>query len=678
MNSRFKGIPLVFLFSLPMALYPSLAAAQVDTELAGNALIRYPSFEYVRAFNSNASVQVAIDPTRFPAIVGQTCDIYVVNDKTAAQWALDPSLADVRGAPQRVTFGAGFITVNTFTVASPGQLASSAGTTNLGRGYDVVLDCDLNGVLSLADYIDGRNPDRGGLYVVHDTTTLGPLATTAVSYTVAPGSTTPGFEAERTWYPTGIASMGQLPLIIISHGNGHNYTWYDYLQQHLASYGYIVMSHQNNTVPGIETCSLTTLQHTDAVIGQQATLAGGVLNGHIDSTRIVWIGHSRGGEGVARAFDRITDAPPSYVPTNFTAAAIKLISSIAPTDFLGPASSNPHGANYNLLYGAADGDVSGVPGNDIADSFNVYERGEGFRDVHYLQGVGHNEFNCCGFPDATGPALIGRPAAQTIAKGYYLPLVKRYVEGNAPAKDFLWRQYESFRPIGALSTAVVDLEYKEPPSTGKFVIDDYQTQASTTVSSSGGTVTLNSGIQNIVEGLLNDNNFDFTWTATDPMNGMTRARTIDTTRGVVFDAAGNVAPSMEWSVIPGQQDFSNKAYLSFRACQGTRHPFTTAALGDLSWFVMLRDGNGVTSIPIRFNAYGGGLEEPYQRTGTGIGAGWQNEFESIRIRLTDFQNSGSGVDLTNIVAVLFIWGDNTTNIIGRIGLDDLELTTDIN
>ena len=657
------------LFAVAVALCAAPAAAQVDLELAGNTLAPYPFFEFVRAFNADAPVQVAIDPTRFPPIVGQTCDIYVVNDKSAAGWAADPSLVDVRPTgPQTETFVAGGIQNDTFTVAGPGQLASSAGTTAVGRGYDVVLDCDQNGTLGPPDYIDGRVPDRGGLYVVHDLTVAGPLATTSVNYNVT--GVTAGFESERTFYPSNIASMGQLPLVIISHGNGHNYTWYDYLQSHLASYGYIAMSHENNTSPGIEAASTTTLQHTDAIIGQQAVIAGGVLNGHIDNNRIVWIGHSRGGEGVTRAYDRITDVPPSYNPTFFTVASIQLISSIAPTDFLGPNSSNPKGANYHFIYGAADGDVTGGPESDIADGFNIFERSVGFRDSHYIQGVGHNEFNCCGFNDAEGPNLIGRPAAQTIARGYFLAVVKRYIDGSPAAKDFLWRQYERLRPIGALASAVVDLEYKEPPLTGKFVIDDYQTQPSINTSSSGGSVITNT--LNNIEGLLNDGNTSFTWMTTDPMNGMTRGRSGDDTRGTVFDA-GPTPPrrTMEWSVVPGAQDFSGKTYLSFRACQGTRHPLTTALLGDATWQVTLRDMAGHSSSAILVSASGGGIEEPYQRTGSGTGAGWQNEFETIRIRLTDFLTNGSQLNLTQIVAVRLSWRSGL-----RVGFDDLEVTTD--
>ena len=48
-------------------------------------------------------------------------------------------------------------------------------------------------------------------------------------------------------------SLGELPLLVVSHGNGHSFAWYRFLQDHLASYGYIVFSHDNNTLPGIET-----------------------------------------------------------------------------------------------------------------------------------------------------------------------------------------------------------------------------------------------------------------------------------------------------------------------------------------------------------------------------------------------------------------------------------------
>jgi hypothetical protein len=127
--------------------------------------------------------------------------------------------------------------------------------------------------------------------------------------------------------------------------------------------------------------------------------------------------------------------------------------------------------------------------------------------------------------------------------------------------------------------------------------------------------------------------------------------------------------------VPAQQDFSGKTYLSFRACQGTRHPLTIALLQDANWQVALRDALGNISRTIRFDVYGGGVEEPYQRTGSGTGAGWQNEFETIRIRITDFLTHGSALDLTQISSVRLTWR-TPGNFAKRLGFDDLEVTTD--
>src|SRR5262249_27489900 len=128
---------------------PAAASAQITkTELAGNSLSEYPFFEYVKAFNVNTAVKIALDPTPFPTIGGKTCDIYVVNTKSASQWIADPSLTDVRaGGPQTQTFVNTTIQANTFQVAAASTLNANAGT-NLGVGYDVVLDCDQDGTLS--------------------------------------------------------------------------------------------------------------------------------------------------------------------------------------------------------------------------------------------------------------------------------------------------------------------------------------------------------------------------------------------------------------------------------------------------------------------------------------------------------------------------------------------------
>jgi hypothetical protein len=472
-----------------------------------------------------------------------------------------------------------------------------------------------------------------------------------------------------------MAALGELPLVVVSHGNGHDYRWYDHIGNHLASWGCIVMSHQNNTVPGPEAASTTTLTNTDYILANQATIAGGVLNGHIDSHRIVWIGHSRGGEGVVRAYDRIVDG--TYTPVHFTPADIVLVSSIAPTDFLGPASTTPHSANYHLWVGGADSDVNGCASCTACQSFHLLDRAQGTRQSISLHGAGHGAFHAgTGGLFATGPCLLTRAETHTIMRGYLLPLVKRYTEASIPAKDFLWRQWEAFQPDGAPDNAcvIVDLMYTEGPTLQNVVVDDFQSNPAVGVSSSGAAVTTDLG--DLVEGRLDDNDTTFNPLVSDPMNGMTAGGASDTTAGIVLGWSG-ADHFLAFEIPLGSRDLSRQGFVSFRACQSTRAVETSSEDADLVFSVALVDENGASST-IGTGVYGGGIEEPYQRTGCGgtSGPGWGNEFETIRVRIADFTRNGSPLDLEHVAKIEFRFGPSFGSGEGRIGMDDIVIARD--
>ena len=665
----------LLLFAL--CLVPGTVLAQATrTELAGNPLTQYPFFEYVRAFNVNAPLNVAIDPTRFPAIVGDTCDVYVVNHKT--DWPASPGLTDVTpGGHLTRAFVAGNVQANTFEVAAASTLNANAGA-GLGVPYDVVLDCDQNANLTTGDFIDGMT-NEAGLYMVHDITQPGPHAVTEEVYnldaTFAAGFGIPATKlGEDLYFPTNAATMGKLPLIIISRGNGHDFRWYDHLGNHLASYGYVVMSHDNNTEPsdGTATAMLTTIGHTDAFIplAEGGTIAGGALVGHLDAHRIVWIGHSRGAEGVARAYHRLFAG--TSTPTNYSRSDIKLVSSMLPTDWGGAATSDPHDVPYHLWTASGDADVNGGASSDIGQTFHLHDRATAYRQSTVVQGTGHAWFHGGGGdPVFDGPCGIGETNTHLIQQGHFLALIKLYVEGNVPALDFLTRQYESLHPIGVDTSdpcIEVSHEYRNASPVGNFVIDDYQTNTATNLSSSGGSVSFD--VENLTEGSLDDGNFDFAWTATDPFNGATQGSAADTTRGVAFDWTG-ADRFYEWQVPGGAANFNLFSYLSLRGAQGTQHPNTLAATGELVFALTLRDGGGNTS-RINVGAYGGGLTEPYARNG-----GWHNEMQVIRVRLTDFLTNGSPLDLGNVAAVRLEVGPSFGANEGRIVVDELMLTNDL-
>jgi len=630
--------------------------APVRERLAGRPLASYPHFEKVRSVNQGDDLFVAIDPARLPWLVGTSGELYVVAARDRAQWEQDATLLDVRGAAQPWSIVAGDVAANTLLVDA-GTLNGTQGDA-VGVGYDLVYDHDTDGLLGPGDVIDGLS-DVAGVYIVRDTVASGPHAVVEVLHNGG------SWLLEDIYYPADIAGLGQVPLVVVSHGNGHNYTWYDHIGFHLASYGYVVMSHSNDTGPGIESAAGTTLSNTDYFLGSLDVIDGGTLLGHVDPMRIAWIGHSRGGEGITRAYDLVFDG--DYVPVNFTLESIRLISSIAPTVFFPKAKSHPHKANYHLWVGSADADVDGGPDSPVVQSFTLLERANGKKAAIVLQGMGHAVFHDGGGSwVASGPCQNGPGKTHTIMRGYLLPLVEFFVRGDPASEDFLWRPWETFKPIGKPSDEtciVVSYEYHEAAD-DVITVDDFQSEADPYRSSSGAAVRWT--VRDLTEGRLDDQDNTFVWSAADPMNGMTRAgHAADDAAGVVFSWDGPGA--LEFDLPGAERNLADDDFLSFRACQGTRHPLTSAVLEDTTFSVSLIDeAGGSSTIPIA--ALGNGVVEPYQRM-----SGWANEFETVRLRLTDFLAEGSGLDLARVKTIRFDFGGPGDSPFGRLGMDDVKI-----
>jgi len=671
-----RALPLLLL------LLASPAAAQATREIAGKPLGRYPHFQFVTSFNEGEPIDLAFDPRADPYLAKRALEIYVVAHEELPEFRAGRKLESRTGKALAVRLNLGGVLENTFRLDG-GPLRGGAATTVLGRGYDVIADVNHNARLDAPDVIDGSDA-RAGFYVVQDfvsfkregTKETGPFSVVETLF-FAGGQ----FQRQDIYYPANIAELGELPLVVISHGNGHNYQWYDHIGYHLASWGYVVMSHSNNTGPGIDTASTSTLRNTNILLNRTVEVDGGALVGHIDRHHIVWIGHSRGGEGVVWAYRRMLNGDP--IPTAYGVGDIRLVSSMAPTDFRGSGFGGVFGSDvgavpYHLWTGGSDNDVNGCANCDICQTFHLLERADGLRLSTSLHGAGHGDFHDGGGSSvAAGPCLLRRDLTHPIMRGYLLPLVQFVLDGNPACRDFLTRQYEEFRPLGApaLDTPCVsvDLMFLDEPGERR-VIDDFQSEPAVGRSSSGGEVLASAGLApTLVEGRLDDINASFTESG-DPMNGMTLAGPGDPSAGLVLEWSG-ADEFLSFELPAGQRDLSGFARLSFRAAQVTRDALTRAELGDLDFEVELADSDLHRST-IRISAYGGGIEEPYLRGGCGEGNGWGNEFESVRIALDDFRRDGSALDLTDVVAVSFLFGPSHGSADGRIGLDELVLTRD--
>jgi len=626
--------------------------------ITGYPLTDYPYFERVQVFNSNEVIRTAIDPYRHADRHGLPYTVYIVDHKRPEEWAADPSLIDISlGAAETATVTDTSVADNVVD-AWTSDVPIPSGLT---RTFDVVFDFDDNLTLDPGDIAIGPGDADPGL------TAVGDMAATGPSSVQLFGQSTGMWTTQRVYYPIDLAEIGPVPLVVISHGNGHHYTWYDYLGYHLASWGYVVMSHTNNTGPGIETASTTTLTNTDAFLQLMDTAEGGALSGNIDASRIVWIGHSRGGEGVVRAYDRIVDE--GYATAEYSADDIVLISSIAPTLFYSVDQSDPHDRPYHLFAGAADGDVHGSPTSQYVQYFRILSAADSSSQMTYLQGVGHNEFNCCGFADATGPALIGRTETQVVSKSYYLALIRAYADGDKSMFDYLSRRADVFRPQGISDPVVIANTYRPDPSTALRVIDDFQSEHNLERSAAGDSVIIDA--DEAYENILADGDGTLNWNPSDLMNGMTQAGySGDTNRGLVVHWEPETEGSITWLIPDSMADFSPYTFLSFRAAQITRHPLTMGLATSLSVIVEVVDQAGRTrAIPHKEI---GQVTHPYPRS-TGGEYGWSNEFNTIRLRLTDFLADGSGLDLTDISAVRLRFGESSSSPIGAIGIDDLVL-----
>ncbi len=640
----------------------------IPAELAGKPLAAGPLFQWVTSTREGDSVFVGIDSQAYPFLVGQEVDIYVTASRTAAEWGSDPNLIDVTSSGVlTVTIAPGGLAGNVFQV-DPGSLSGDAGA-GFGVAYDVVIDVNRNGVLDGGDLIDGLGA-TAGLYVCHDPTLPGPYPVSSVTY--SGGS----FLGQILYWPSNIAELQDLPLVVVSHGNGHNYLWYGHIGNHLASYGYVVMSHQNNTVPGVVTASTTTLTNTDYLLGNLDVIAGGVLQGKLDTSRITWIGHSRGGEGIVIAYDRIVKG--QWVPEHYSLSDLRLLSSMAPTDFQGPAQTNPYDVDYHLWVAEADADVNGCT-SPIAKPPHIFGRATDQRSMITMYGAGHGDLHAgTGGSVAAGPCLIGRPLTHLVMRGHILPLLEHHIRDNPAAKDWLRRPYEDLTPpsapLGVHPCLVVNLQYRDTADSDKFVLDDFQGAATTGSASSGATV--QSNLLDHFVGRLQDPNNSFQFVQGEIMNGMTYARVNDFEAGAVFRFEDQDS-FLRYGLRPNQQDLTPYSVFSLRIAQQTRHPLTVAQPGPVSFSVRITD-RFENSATLSVEDLEQTIPGPYLRGagGCGPGQGWSNQFRTVRLQLAQFLAIEPQLDLSLTSTVELLFGPSHGSASGFLGIDDLEFLRD--
>jgi hypothetical protein len=246
-----------------------------------------------------------------------------------------------------------------------------------------------------------------------DPATPGSYAVVSSDYRLAPvrvpGMRVPIEMVGRVVEPAASAVTGPRPLVLFMHGrHGACYdpsdadAWsedwpcrgpfrevpshlgYDYLQRVLASQGYATVSVRVNginaqdfDVPdgGADARARLVQAHLEHWVGLAAAH-------QVDLSKVVLVGHSRGGEGVDRASIRI----PLSAPYRIVGQVL-----IAPTDFA--VQTAPYVPTVTLLP-FCDGDVSDLQGQKFTDTARDVVAGDtSLKSSVLVMGANHNYFN---------------------------------------------------------------------------------------------------------------------------------------------------------------------------------------------------------------------------------------------------------------------------------------------
>jgi hypothetical protein len=228
-------------------------------------------------------------------------------------------------------------------------------------------------------------------------------------------------------HPTDLTN-GPFPLIVFLHGrhatcfNGQgaaflewpcsagrtpipSYQGYDYVASLLASQGYFVISVSANGVNAVDNAvfDLGALARAELIqkhldIWKGFTTTGGApfgtsFVGKVDLTRVGTMGHSRGGEGVARHFTFNASQGSPY--------GVRAVLPLAPTDFNRTLVNN---VPLMVMLPYCDGDVADLQGVHFYDDvrYNVVSDGA---SKHYVlvMGANHDFFNTVWSPSSGVP-----------------------------------------------------------------------------------------------------------------------------------------------------------------------------------------------------------------------------------------------------------------------------------
>jgi len=505
-------------------------------------------------------------------------------------------------------------------------------------------------------------------------------------------------------------SQGPYPLVIYLHGRhatcyqgaaqflewpctgAHqsipSYLGYEYMQSVLASWGYIVVSiganginARDNSVADLGMQARAELMQKHLDLWNDWNSPGGappfgtLFSGLVDLQHVGTMGHSRGGEGVAKHYVYNQSLGSPY--------GIVAVLPLAPVDFNRPDVAN---VPLEVILPYCDGDVSDLQGVHFVDDVRYTAGDTTPKHTTLVMGANHNYFNTIWTPGGwpaggaddwlytpawgvdlwCGPSVSGNhrlsPEQQRgTGKAYMNGFFRRYIGGEV-AFAGLWKGDDP-PPPSALTTEIHQSYLPPDTPDTRLDVNRLLTDADLTTNFQGGAVT-QSGLNpdDLCGGQLPQPQHCLAVTSQNPVSRQphTVPSARSSRRGLSQNRFGWDDPSafLE-NDLPGV-DVSNLGVLQFRAAVNY---FDDRNAGDQDFTVTLADGSG-NSDSVQVSGFSGSLYFPPGEIPSGRPVP-KIFLNTVRLPLGAFPD----VDLTNIQSVRFDFNAQPT---GALLMSDIQ------
>ena len=468
---------------------------------------------------------------------------------------------------------------------------------------------------------------------------------------------------------------GPFPLVLFAHGNHspleNSTPGYIYLCEHLASYGIIAATIDVNFLNGInggenDARAIVHLEHTKQFLAWNAQI-GHPLEGKVDSSKIIIVGHSRGGEAVGHAslfnsltvvqFDPLSapiplDGSQGLGPYGFN---INAVVAIAPTDGQYIPVSGPTKVvdNFFLIHGSRDNDVWPFPGYKTydrshgVDLANPSQLANGFKSLLWIHGGNHNFFNSIWQQESVN--TISRTQQEQIAR-VYLSALSLAIFTDQPAYLELLKNHGFGVDLGWLPDDINYVSQFQDPN--RLFIQHFE--------ESGNDIVISNPVEGSVETTsVNANKI--------PLQGSALAQFFQDTQGLRFEWNNNAARysvDLETDTL----NLDDYSFISFRIGQSSERNNPSEEEQDFK--VEIRDNlnNIVTFSASSINQllYPDFLGDPNNLNGRMIR---RIVMQSFRISFADLESRGIDISKIKNISLLF----DIVNT-GTLYFDDLQLT----